>query len=287
MALCLPALTAYTQKSGKLLLSGSGWNKIVIADKTTKAIEWEYPLLKGWDCNSVAATPDGNILFSYSKGAKLISRDKKEIWDIAVPEGCEMHTARVLSDGNYLLAWCGIPATILEVNPQGEILSKTEVDTRIETPHAQFRQIDKNSRGNYLIPLFATSEIHEIAPSGQVVNRTKVAGNPFCIAPLDNGNYLVACGDAHSYMEIDLKTGEVVRTVGANDIEGISLSFVAQLLPVCHGGVYICNWQGHDEATVSGGNPQVIEVDGNGEIVWSLNDHVAFGLISAICPIDE
>ncbi|MDR1879917.1 MAG: hypothetical protein LBQ78_03195 [Tannerellaceae bacterium] len=286
MALCLPALTGYAQTSGKLLLAGSGWNKIVIADKATKAIEWEYPLSEGWDCNSVAATPDGNILFSYSKGAKLITRDKKEIWDIAVPEGCEMHTARALPDGNYLLAWCGIPATILEVNPQGEVLSKTEVDTQVKNPHAQFRQIDKNSRGNYLIPLFATSEIHEISPAGKLINRTKVDGNPFCIAPLENGNHLVACGDAHSYMEIDLKTGEAIRTVGAYDIEGVSLSFVAQLLPVAQGGLYICNWQGHDKAATFGDNPQVIEVDANGKIVWSLNDHTAFGLISALCPIN-
>jgi len=34
-------------------------------------------------------------------------------------------TARVLPNGNYLLAWCGYPATIMEVNAKGEILSKT------------------------------------------------------------------------------------------------------------------------------------------------------------------
>ena len=55
-----------------LLLGGSGWNKIAIINKETKEIVWEYPLEKGWECNSVAATPDGNILFSYAKGAKVI-----------------------------------------------------------------------------------------------------------------------------------------------------------------------------------------------------------------------
>lgn len=40
-------------KAEKLLLGGSGWNKIVIIDKDSKQIEWEHPLQKGWECNSV------------------------------------------------------------------------------------------------------------------------------------------------------------------------------------------------------------------------------------------
>lgn len=48
---------------------------------------------------------------------------------------------------------------------KGEVLSKTEFETGIERPHAQFRQINKNKKGNYLVPLFATSEVREIAPN--------------------------------------------------------------------------------------------------------------------------
>ena len=108
--------TSGQNKTEKLLLGGSGWNKIVIIDKESKQIEWEHPLQEGWECNSVAATPDGNILFSYGKGAKTINRNHQEIWNITVPDGCEMQTARVLSDGNYLLAWTGHPAVIMEVS---------------------------------------------------------------------------------------------------------------------------------------------------------------------------
>ena len=145
--------TSGQNKTEKLLLGGSGWNKIVIIDKESKQIEWEHPLQEGWECNSVAATPDGNILFSYGKGAKTINRNHQEIWNITVPDGCEMQTARVLSDGNYLLAWTGHPAVIMEVSPKGKILSRTEYETGIDHPHSQFRQLNKNPRGNYLIPL--------------------------------------------------------------------------------------------------------------------------------------
>lgn len=197
-----------------------------------------------------------------------------------------MQTARVLSNGNYLLAWCGNPATIMEVNAKGEILSKTDFDTRIEQPHAQFRQVNKNKRGNYVVPLFATSEIREISPSGQLLKSVKVDGNPFSVAALDNGNYLVACGDAHCFIELNFETGDIVRKVNANDIEGAQLFFVAQLLPKRDGGLYICNWQGHDGEAAKGHYPQLIEINGAGKMVWDLNDNATFGMISSICPID-
>lgn len=285
-AFLLLAFTSCQKKSERLLLGGSGWNKIAIVDKDSKQITWEHPLEKGWECNSVAATPEGNILFSYAKGAKLITPEHQEIWNIPAPEGCEMQTARLLPSGNYLLAWCGHPAAILEVSPKGEILSQTEFDTQIDLPHAQFRQVNKNDRGNYLVPLFATSEIREINPSGELVKSVKVEGNPFSVAWLPSGHYLVACGDAHRYVELDYETGQVVRNVEADDIEGVRLFFVAQLLPTAEGGTYICNWQGHDHEAASGGFPQVIEVDKSGKMIWSLNDNAAFGMISAISPVN-
>lgn len=285
-ALCLLVCSSCQKKQQKLLLGGSGWNKVAIVDKDTKQIEWEHPLEKGWECNSVAALPDGNILFSYAKGAKVVTRDHQEVWNIPAPEGCEMQTARLLPDGNILLAWCGSPATVLEVDAKGTLLSKTEFDTYIEEPHAQFRQVNKNEKGNYMIPLFATSEVREISPAGQTVKSVKVDGNPFSVAALENGNYLVSCGDAHSYIELNYETGETVRKVGAKDIEGASLFFVAQLLPTANNGAYICNWQGHDGEAANGQYPQVIEVDGAGRMIWSLNDNSAYGMISSICPID-
>lgn len=284
--LFLVSSTSCQQKPQRLLLGGSGWNKIAIINKETKQIEWEHPMEEGWECNSVAAARDGNILFSYSKGAKLINRDHAEIWNIPVPEGCEMQTASVLPNGNFLLAWCGVPASILEVDPKGKILSKVDVETGIEQAHAQFRQVNKNKKGNYMLPLFATSEIREISPAGELLKTVKVEGNPFCVAPLDNGNYLVSCGDAHAYLELNYETGEVVRKINANDIEGAPLFFVAQLLPTHHNGTYICNWQGHSGKAAEGKFPQLIEVDGVGRMIWSLNDNATFGMISSVCPID-
>lgn len=285
-ALFLLTASSCQQKAEKLLLGGSGWNKIVIIDKNTKQIEWEHPMENGWECNSVAATPDGNILLAYSKGAKVITRDHAEVWNLAAPEGCEMQTARVLPDGNYLLAWCGHPAVVMEVNPKGDILTKTEYETGIEQPHAQFRQVNKNKEGNYLIPLFATSEVREISPAGELVKTTKLAGTPFTTVALDNGNYWVACGDGHSLAEVNLANGEIVRSYKENDIANGRLFFVAQLLPTNNDGLYICNWQGHDKNAKEANSPQLLEIDGKGRIIWSINDNEKFGMISTVSIIE-
>ena len=284
-ALFLFSATSCQKKAQKLLLGGSGWDKIVIINKNTKEIEWEHPLEKGWECNSVAATPDGNILFSYARGAKVITREHQEVWNIPAPDTCEMQTARVLPNGNYLLAWVGHPAVIMEVSPKGDILSRTEYETGIEQPHAQFRQVNKNERGNYLIPIFATSDVREVSQEGKLLKATKLEGTPFSTYALSNGNYWVACGDGHSLLEVNLDNGEVARRYGENDIKGARLFFVAQLLPAYGEGLYICNWQGHDKNAKDANSPQLLEIDGNGRVVWSLNDNEKFGMISAISPI--
>ena len=285
-ALLLVTATSCEKKTEKLLLGGSGWNKIVIIDKITKQVEWEHPLEKGWECNSAVATPDGNILFAYARGAKLIDRNHQEIWNIAAPDTCEMQTARVLPDGNYLLGWVGHPAVIMEVSPKGEILSRTEYETGIEHPHAQFRQLNKNARGNYLMPLFATSDVREISPRGEVVKITRLEGTPFTTLALANGNHWVACGDGHSLMEVNLDNGEVARRYGENDIKGARLFFVAGLLPAKDGGLYVCNWQGHDKNAVEANSPQVFEINDKGEVIWNLNDNEKFGMISTISTIE-
>lgn len=279
-------ISSCSREKESLLLAGSGWNKIVIVDKETKTVEWEYPLEKGWECNSVSVTSSGNILFSYGKGAKLIDRNKNEIWDWKAAENSEIQTARVLADGNILLAQCGTPAVVFLLNEDGSLIRETKFNLPLEHPHSQFRQVNINEAGNYLVPVMGLSEIWEVSPQGECLQSIPVKGNLFCMEQLPNNNWLVACGDSNSYVEVDLKTGKIVSEVKKNDIDGAVLFFVAQLMTTSEGGLYICNWQGHDKNAVESNSPQVIELDASGKIVWSLNDNHAFGMISAICPLN-
>lgn len=91
--LCLIVMIVCKQNRKKLLLSGSGWDKIVIIDKATQTIEWEYPAEKGRECNSVTVTP----------------------------ENCGLQSASVLPNGNYLIAWGGFP---LKINAVKKIMKQ-------------------------------------------------------------------------------------------------------------------------------------------------------------------
>jgi len=87
-------------------------------------------------------------------------------------------------------------------------------------------------------------------------------------------------------MEVNLDNGEVARRYGENDIKGVRLFFVAGLLPAKDGGLYVCNWQGHDKNAVEANSPQVFEINDKGEVIWNLNDNEKFGMISTISTIE-
>lgn len=48
----------------KILVAGSGNPFILLVDKQTGKVEWKHSLEKGEECNTVALTKDGNVLYS-------------------------------------------------------------------------------------------------------------------------------------------------------------------------------------------------------------------------------
>lgn len=277
--------TTYANHPEKLLLGGSYWNKLVIIDAETQKIEWEHPLEPGWECNSADCNKKGEVLFSYRRGAKLIDRNHKQIWNIEAPKGCEMQTARTLPGGNSLIAWAGQPAVIMEISPKGDIVKRTEYSIDIKNPHGQFRQINRMPSGNYLIPIMDKGEVHEITPAGDLVKSIKVEGNPFSTLRAGKNTYWVACGDGHSLLKMNWKTGKALQRFGQNDIEGTKLFFVAELLHDGKGGLYICNWQGHDPNAAAAKSPLLLRINKKGQVVWKLRNDKNFGRISTVTII--
>ncbi len=261
----------------KILIGGSGWDRIAILDKKSGRIEWSHPLNPDEECNSVAYTRKGEILYAYRNGAKLITKDHQVVWDYPVKNG-ELHTATVLPDGGYLLAICGHPAKIVELDKNGKVRHEVYFDTHIPGLHSQFRQVGKSGRGTYLVPLMAKGEVVELSAEGIELQRYRLSGNLFAVVELKNGNLLVSCGDAHAYEELD-HDGQLVKRTGKEDINGVSLQFVAQIAPVKRGGIMICNWLGHSAAK---GEPLLIELDAAGQVVWSMTASKEVKAVSAV-----
>lgn len=267
----------------KLLIAGCGWNKVAVVDKRTGRLDWEHLLGKGEDCNDVELTKEKNILYAYTSGARLITPSQQVVWDYRVKAGEEeLFTATQLASGGYLLAICGHPARIVELDNQGRPLKEIHFETGIKRVHNQFRQIEKTAHGTYLVPLFATGTLIEIDADGKTVNRVQIGGTLFSIKQQKGGKALVACGDGHKLAEVDMNTWQVVRTISSDDVPGVSLLFVAEPCVYRKGRMLICNWNGHSKDK---SQPKLIEIDRKNRIKWTLDDRGAIKNISAVYPL--
>lgn len=282
--------TPQAGKQSKIAIAGSFWDSVAIVDKATNTIEWSYALPQGAECNSIEVTPSGNILISYKKGARLIDRDKNVIWDYTnVTDSAELQTATQLPGGGFLLAVCHTPARIIELDSMGQQVKEITYDLGIATPHAQFRRVIKSSNGNYILPIITQEKLVEISPAGELVKEyvMPTGSLPFSLQELEGGNMLVSLGDAHAATEYNRETCAAVHTIGQRDISGVELQFVAQCERLANGNTIIANWMGHLENPAACKEPQLIEVDLSGNVVWSFDNKPAVKYISAFYPFEQ
>lgn len=264
----------------KLLVAGSGWNKIAIIDKDTKTIEWSYNVEN--ECNNLIMTKAGNIAFAYKSGAALINKAGTVIWDYKAKAGEELFSIAELKNGNIMLAMCGLPARIVEISKTGEPIHEIKFDTGIKGVHGQLRQVKPTKRGTYIVPLL-DGNIHEIDREGKIIRSVKVAANAYSVIELPNGNWLVSGGDASNIIEVNPKTSDIVSVVEKNDIQGVSLAFVAELAKYKNGNILISNWLGHSRDKTQ---PILLEIDSNNKEVWRLEKDINnIGAISAVVPL--
>lgn len=275
------AKPAGKSKAEKLLIAGCGWDKVVVIDEQTQALEWEHRLNKGDDCNDVELTRRNEILYAYTGGARLITWEQKVVWDYKVKAGEELFTATELPRGNYLLGICGHPARIVELNRKGEPVDEFTFETGISRVHHQFRQILKTKQSTYIIPLFENGTVVEMNRKGEILKRVKAGGNLFSVKLLRNGAWLISCGDAHKWVEIDPRRETVTRTVQSDSLSGVALLFVAEASPCRNGNVLVANWNGHSRDKTQ---PKLLEIDKQNRVVWQLFHSEEIVNVSAVFP---
>lgn len=287
--LAFAAMACGTKKPvDKVLIAGSYWDSIAIVDKASGKIEWSMGLPAGSECNSVSMTKNGNILFSYKQGAKLIDRQGNTIWDFKeTVDTAEMQTAIQLPDGNYMVASCDNPTRIVELDSMGQPIKTVTFNLGIQAPHGQFRKVIKSNNGNYLIPIISQGKVVEISATGDSVNTYITGGVPFSLIEKENGNLIVSCGDAHSLVEVNRQTGEATTILSQNEVEGATFQFVAEAVMLPNGNMMVSNWLGHVGPDCK--DLQLVEYDANKKLVWSFNDleKARVKNISAFYPFSE
>jgi len=266
-------------KKEKVAIAGSGWQEIAIIEKKYGKIEWRHELEKDFECNDIEITPDGNILFAYSKGARLINRNHEIIWDYKAEENEEIHSATRMSNGGYMIGVCGDPARIVELDNNGTVTKEIPFITLIFNSHRQFRQVAKTGDGNYLVPLIEKRKLLLLSPEGNLIRNFNIGMNLFSVKELKNNNFLVSCGNNGSFVEIDPKIEGDNNMVITNQSKIGVLLFVAEIFPYKNGNKLIANSNIFSD---NKSNPLLIEINKKNEVVWSLPFNKEIKNITAI-----
>ena len=251
----------------KMLIAGSGWNKIAIIDKASGKTEWQYSIGDNDECNAACITREGNILFSYKNGASLIGRNGKVIWDYKVTQGSEVQHVSASRKG-YTLGICGHPARIVELDRKGREKNIITFETGIQDPHGQFRRIWVKQDGTYMVPLISNNEIITVNKQGNIIKRIKTDYGAFAVRETTDGNLIISEGDNHSFC-FSTPDGKIIRRISQKDIPGINLGYVALIDILENGNLLICNWLGHGSDL---SQPHIIEINPANRVVWSYND---------------
>lgn len=282
--LLLITLSASQAAGNYLLVAGSGTKNISIFEKNKHDVVWSHALEPGQECNSVCMNKKGQIVYSYKQGARLIDLNHQTIWDYKAPENTELQLATSLKDGSYLLGICGTPARIIELDKDGNKKVEITVDLQIKNPHQQFRTISKLKNGNYLIPLFSQGYLIEIDANGKELKKYDSEAGSFAALELNNGDFMVSGGDSHAIRIVSRKEAKVIGVIKEKDIPGVSLLFVAQIIPLKSHHFLVCNWQGHVQ-NPSVDEPQMAEFDLKRSVFWTMNNKKQFDKISSCCDV--
>jgi hypothetical protein len=122
-------------------------------------------------------------------------------------------------------------------------------------------------------------EVIELNKKSEVIKRINVGGNPFSVKVLSDGNWLVACGDAHKYVVVDPGKQTVIKTISANEIADAVLLFVAELHCYKNGNVLLANWNGHSKDKTQ---PKLMEINHKNKVVWKLAPNELITNISTV-----
>jgi len=262
---------------GHRLIKAGCYSKSVAIVDAKGAVEWEYPMEP--ETSDAWMLESGNILFSFKKGVREVTRDKKTVWEYLAPEKAEIHSCQPLPGGLFLISESHKDVSFLyEMDSAGTKHRTLRLPYRAG-PHGQFRQTRKTPTQTYLVTYMSGLTL-ELNAEGAVVAQFPVGS--YVAVRLPDGHTLVAGGDAHCLVEYDRQQKEVWR-LDRYDLPGNTLGFVAGVHRLSNGNVVLCNWPGHGGID---NQAQLLEVTRDKKVVWQLKDP-RLNMISSVTVLDQ
>lgn len=266
LSLLLLAGVAYGQH--RVLVSGCGYGEVAVyAEDGSK--EWGVEDKR--EASDAWLLANGDIAQSTKDGARVIRPDWKSgagfetVLEWKTPKGGETHACQPLPNGGFLIGESFQGSSfIIELDSDFKETKRIELKD-FGGKHSSFRQIRKTADGTYLVTQQRKNgKALEISKDGKMLR--EFPDGRYVAERLPNGNTLIACGDAHRLIEVD-GDNKVVWSVEQNDLEGITIGFVAGVQRLENGNTIFCNWGGH--GGTSGGS--IIEVTPDKKVVWQFS----------------
>ncbi|HVS54072.1 MAG TPA: PQQ-binding-like beta-propeller repeat protein [Opitutaceae bacterium] len=234
---------------------------------------------------------NGNILFAYKTGARLITADKKTLWNYDAPKGFEVHIAQPLGLDRAMLIQNGDPAKMMIVRlPGGEVEKEMILPTgKPKSTHGQFRRARLTAAGTLLAAHMDNDKVAEYDMAGKEIWSLAVPA-PWAAVRLKNGNTLLTSNKGF-VREVNPK-GETVWELTQADVPDIKLFSLQEADRLANGNTVISNWcpNGIKDPKNWHTSVQVFEVTPDKKIVWALrawDEPAALGPATVIQLLDE
>lgn len=227
-------------------------------------VVWEHRQRNIHDCWQLH---DGRVLYAFPSEIRIVDDEQSVERRYRAPEGYRLYSCQPLAEGRVLTAITGPETRILEIDSAGTVV----VDIQTERAR-QIRLVRKTPTGSYLLAARSEEEIWEYTADGRLLRRIPAPGNVYLAVRLPNGNTMIACGDGHSLVEVDIED-RVVWHLAENDLPGIPLRFVAGFQALDDNTLVLCNWGGHGHLN---GQAQILAVDRAKNVLWRIEDWQRF-----------
>lgn len=255
-------------------------------------VVWSYVDSSGkGEISDAVMLSNGNILFAHQYGVKLITPDKKVLWNIEAPQGTEIHTAQPIGKEHVLFIQNGDPALLRVVNIA---TGRTELEFNLpvgdpRSVHGHFRHARLTDAGTLLVAHMDMKKVAEYDSKGREVWSYAVE-SPWSAERLSNGNTLITT-NKRLVLEVNPK-GTTVWQLKPEDAPGYQIQGfqIATRLP--SGNTLVNNWVNTWTTTVDKNNApvQALEFAPDKTLVWVLrawDDPADLGPATTIQVLDK
>ena len=271
------------------LYAGESKNRRVFIVRKGEVV-WTYddPTGRG-EISDAVLLSNGNLLIAHQYAVKLISPEKKVLWNLDAPKGTEIHTAMPIGFEHVLYVRNGDPAFVQVVNiTTGE--TKREFNVPVGNPksvHGHFRHARITPWGTLLLAHMDMKKVCEYDATGKEVWSFATDG-PWGATPLKNGNVLIV--DRRAVREVT-HARETVATITPADSPDYKLTSLQLAWRLPNGNTLVNSWFNEWSGQVDRANPpvQAVEFTPDKKVAWVLRswENPDFGPATTIQILDE